>query len=307
MPNSASRTTPFRAPPSNWQMEIAFIPSLRLRSTAIRFITLIGLTLIALTIGAAFLAADPVPVVQRQGAVHGFLLMKDENGKDIAVGDQTNEVRGNLIHARTVFQFRDGSVDDEETTYRQGSTFELILDHHVQKGPAFSKPSDVTVDVRKGEVSWIDLSGKDKQPKNQHMHLPRDLANGMIPLLVQNFPQGAANLKVSYLAVDSKPRLIKLDIKPDGIDKVALGWIGRQADKFDVHFDLGGIAGAVAPLIGKQPPDINVWTLDGSAGPVPEFVKLVGPLYQNGPTWTVLLAAPTWPTADQKPTEDQKK
>ena len=39
-------------------MEIAFIPSLRLRSTAIRFITLIGLTLIALTIGAAFLAAD---------------------------------------------------------------------------------------------------------------------------------------------------------------------------------------------------------------------------------------------------------
>lgn len=283
-------------------MERAFNPSQRLRSTA----NLI-LALIAFAIASTFVLADPVPVVQRQGAVHGFLLLKDENGKEIAVGDETNEVRGNLIHARTVFQFRDGSVDDEETTYRQGSTFQLILDHHVQKGPAFSKSSDVTVDVSKGVVSWIDLSGKDKQPKNQHMRLPRDLANGIIPLLVQNFPRGAANLTVSYVGVDSKPRIVHLIIKPDGSDKVALGWSGRQADKFDVHFDLGGIAGAIAPLIGKQPPDINVWTLDGSAGPVPEFIKMVGQLYENGPTWTVLLAAPTWPTADQQPTDDQKK
>ncbi len=279
------------------------IPSSRLQS-AINLI----LALIAFTITATFLAAEEVPVTQRQGAVHGFLLLSDEHGKELAIGDQTNEVRGNLIHARTVFQFRDGSVDDEETVYRQGSTFQLVLDHHVQKGPAFSKPSDVTIDVRKDEVSWIDLSGNDKQPKKQHMHLPRDLANGLIPLLVQNFPQGSADLKVSYLAVDSKPRLVHLDIKPDGNDKVILGWIGRQADKYDVHFDLGGIAGAVAPIVGKQPPDIYVWTLDGTAGPVPEFVKLFGPLYENGPKWTVMLSAPTWPAADQqKPPADQQK
>jgi hypothetical protein len=275
-------------------MERALIASSRIRPT----INLI-LAFITFILTATFLAAEDVPVVQRQGAVHGFLLLSDEHGKELAIGDQTNEVRGNLIHARTIFQFRDGSVDDEETVYRQGSTFQLVLDHHVQKGPAFSKPSDVTVDVRKGEVSWIDLSSDDKQPKSQHMKLPRDLANGMIPLLVQNFPQGAASLQVSYLAVDSKPRIVKLDIKPNGNDKVLVGWTARQADKFDVHFDLGGIAGAVAPIVGKQPPDIYVWTLDGKAGPVPEFVKLFGPLYQNGPKWTVLLSAPTWPGEDE--------
>jgi hypothetical protein len=267
----------------------------RLRSQIPRF-----LAVLALAIPATCLFADQVPVVQRQGDVHGFLLVSDEHGKELAVGDETNEVRGSLIHARTVFQFRDGSVDDEETIYRQGSTFELVFDHHIQKGPAFPKPTDVTVDVRKGEVSWIDLSGNNKQPKTQRMHLPRDLANGMIPLLVQNFPHGSDELDVSYLAVDSKPRIVKLVIKPNGNDKVLLGWIGRQADKYIVHFDLGGIAGKIAPIVGKQPPDIGVWTLDGKAGPVPEFVKLVGPLAENGPIWTVLLTAPTWPASDQQ-------
>lgn len=275
-------------------MEGASLSSSRVRP-AVNLI----LTLIALILSATFLAAEQVPVIQRQGAVHGFLVLRDDHGKAIAIGDQTNEVRGNLIHARTIFQFRDGSVDDEETTYRQGSHFELVLDHHVQKGPAFSKQSDVTIDVHKGLVSWIDLSGKDKQPKSQHMHLPHDLANGMIPLFVQNYPQGATSLQVSYLAVSSKPRIIKLDIKPNGSDKVAVGWTGRQADMFDVHFDLGAVVGKLATLVGKQPPDIRVWTLDGKAGPVPEFIKLVGPLYENGPIWTVLLSAPTWPSEDQ--------
>jgi len=265
------------------------------------------LLFLALIVTSSCLRGEQVPVVHRQGAIHGFLILKDDNGKEIAVGDQTNQVHGDMIHARTIFHFRDGSVDDEETIYRQRSTFELIFDHHIQKGPAFTKPSNVTIDVRKGLVSWID-SGKDNQPKSQHMNLPHDLANGLIPLFVQNYPHGAADLKLSYLGVDSKPRLITLDIKPDGTDKVLLGWSGRQADRFNVHFDLGGIAGIVAPIVGKQPPDIGVWTVAGVDAPVPVFVKLVGPLYENGPTWTVLLAAPTWPTQDQeKSTDDHKK
>ena len=257
------------------------------------------LLFIPLVITSFWLHAEQVPVVYRQGAVHGFLILKDENGKEIAVGDQTNQVRGDVIRARTIFHFRDGSIDDEETIYRQRSTFELIFDHHVQKGPAFTKPSDVTIDVRKEVVSWID-TGKDNQPKSQHMNLPHDLANGLIPLFVQNYPHGAADLKVSYLGVDSKPRLITLDIKPDGTDKTLLGWTGLQADRFNVHFDLGGLAGIVAPIVGKQPPDIGVWTVAGADAPVPVFVKLVGPLYENGPTWTVLFSAPTWPDQDVK-------
>jgi hypothetical protein len=251
----------------------------------------------AIAPAAPRLAATQVPVAQRQGAIHGFLIMRDQDGKEIAVGDETNEVRGSTIHARTIFHFRDGSLDDEETWYRQGATFQLIRDHHVQKGPSFPRPSDITIDVPGSQVTWVEASGNGGNPsKSQHVALPADLANGMVPLLVQNFPRHADELKLAYLAVDSKPRIVTLDIKPDGSDKVAVGTDGREADRFNIHTDISGIAGVVAPIIGKQPRDMKIWFVGGAAS---TFVRMEGPFYLEGPVWTVMLAAPTWPAGEQ--------
>lgn len=258
--------------------------------------------LVFLTLGilGAWLPAEQVRVVQTQGDVHGLLLLKDENGKVIADGDQIYRAHGSTVFSRTIFTFRDGSVDDEETTFHQGSTLRLIRDHHIQKGPSFPKPIDLTIDVPKDEVSWTDLSKKDNQPNRKHMKLPADLANGMIPLVVENYPRKAAGVTVSYLAVDSKPRIVKLTIKPDGSDKVFVGPDPRQAERFDMHVEIGGVAGVVAPLVGKQPPDTKVWLLGNE---VPLFVRLEGPLYPQGPVWTVLLTAPTWPAESPKSSE----
>ena len=52
------------------------------------------------------------------------------------------------------------------------------------------------------------------------------------------------------------------------------------------------IAGFVAPLVGKQPPDSHVWILEGEA---PAFVKSEQPLYNGGPLWRIELVSPTWP------------
>jgi len=273
-------------------MQRDFSPSRRIHWRTSRL-----LPVIAVAIVAAQLVAEQARVVQRKGSMHGFLVLKDADGKEIAVGDETNEVHGNVVRSRTIFRFRDGSVDDEETVYRQGPTFQLIRDHHIQKGPSFAKPSDVTIDVAKGDVLWMDTANNATQTKNQHMKLPGDLANGMVPTLIENLPQGAAELKVSYLAVDSKPRIVTLTIKPDGTDKIAIWADGREADRFNIHADIGGIAGVVAPIVGKQPPDIKLWVAGGA---VPVFVRMDGPFYEKGPVWTVRLAAPSWPTENSQ-------
>lgn len=261
-----------------------------------RWTTFLAHLSIALAITGPCLVAEQVRVAQKQGDIHGFLLMKDDSGKEIAIGDQTNDVRGSVVHARTVFRFRDGSIDDEETWYRQGTTFQLIRDHRLQKGPSYPRPSDITIDVAKGDVTWVDDSDKG-QSKSQHMTLPPDLSNGLVPLLVQNFPHHATEMKLPYLAIDGKPRIVTLDIKPDGTDKVLVGVDGRQADRFNLHTDIGGVAGVVAPIVGKQPPDIKFWFLGGA---ISTFVRMEGPFYEKGPVWTVFLSAPTWPSADQK-------
>jgi hypothetical protein len=163
--------------------------------------------------------------------MHGFLLLKSEGGKVIAIGDQTNTVRGDVIRSRLLFHFRDGSIDDETTTFRQGSVFQLIRDRHIQRGPTFPQPLDMTVNVPRGEVMWRDVKDAKSEVKTEHMDLPPDLVNGMLSLTVENFPAKAAEMKVSYVAIASKPRVVKLSIKPDGEDRALVGGVGRGSDR----------------------------------------------------------------------------
>lgn len=58
-------------------------------------------------------------------------------------------------------------------------------------------------------------------------------------------------------------------------------------NNYVIHVDIGGVKGAVASLVGKQPPDTHVWILQGKA---PTLVKFEGPLYEGGPVWDIDLA-----------------
>jgi hypothetical protein len=74
-----------------------------------------------------------------------------------------------------------------------------------------------------------------------------------------------------------------------------VGW-GREAIDYTIKVDLGGIAGVVAPMIGKQPPDTHIWILGGDA---PAFIKSEVLAFAGGPIWRIELASPTWPRAAQ--------
>lgn len=242
--------------------------------------------LIAVNVGA-----EQVPVAARMGALHGFVLLRDANGKVIATGDQVDVPEGNNIHARLTFHFLDGSLDDEEAIFSQGRTFQLIRDHHVQKGPSFPKPLDLTIDVPKNQVTWIEASKSGAQTERKHMDLPPDLVNGMVSMPVQNFPRGAGRMQVSYLVIDSAPRVVHFVFTPDGSDKAFIGPEGREATRYNIHVDIGGLAGALASVFGKQPPDFKIWVIGRR---VPVFVKMAGALYEGGPVWTMTLAGPSW-------------
>ncbi len=44
-------------------------------------------------------------------------------------------------------------------------------------------------------------------------------------------------------------------------------------------------------MIGKKPPDVQLWTIGGEA---PTFLREQGPIYPEGPTVSIALASPTW-------------
>ena len=72
------------------------------------------------------------------------------------------------------------------------------------------------------------------------------------------------------------------------------GGASRKATHYVVKVELGGVAGVIAPLIGKQPADTHVWIMHGDA---PAFVKSEGPLAPEGPIWRIELVSPVFSSA----------
>jgi hypothetical protein len=221
--------------------------------------------------------ADSVPVRSVQGTLHAFLEVRSEDGQVIASGDTFQVMQGNRVKLRTLFQFKDGSIDDETTVFSQHRTLQLISDHRIQKGPYFPHPMDVLIDVPSGKVT-VHSTGKDgkEEVKTDHVDLPRDLANGMVAVLLENLRPNSPVTTVSMVIATPKPRLVKLVISNVGDDQCFVAGSPRKAIHYDIKVDLGGIAGVVAPLIGKAPPDIQIWTIGGEAT---TFARERGPLY----------------------------
>ena len=61
--------------------------------------------------------------------------------------------RAGKLPSRVLFRFKDGSVIDETESFSQGRTFQLITNHHIQKGPSFPHPVDLSIDARSGQVT----------------------------------------------------------------------------------------------------------------------------------------------------------
>ena len=233
-----------------------------------------------MTVGPAALA-EPISVRHIQRPMHRFMVARSDDGKTIASGEFSQVVQGDEVTMRLTYKFVDGSIDDETTTYRQQGTFRLVRNHHIQKGPFFTKPIDFTVEAATGIVTsrTIDKNGK-IHVESKHMNLPDDLANGFVGTLLLNVPHNTTPFRVWMLAPVGGGRLIRLLISPDDEQTVHLAGQTFKATVFRIHPEMGGIVRVIARLFGLQPKDVMVWVLEGEE---PAVVRIVGQLGGYGP------------------------
>jgi len=245
-------------------------------------------------------AAEPapqlLPVRRVLGTQHGFLVLRTLDGKVVADGDSIQTVRGQQVTNRTVFRFRDGSRNEETAVFSQRGVYRLVSYHLVQRGPAFADPENprtVDIDMARGHVVVHSAGdhGEDKVHDEQ-MTLPANLGNGIVVTLLEDVGSASLPLPVPYLATTPAPRLIKLVISKAGAARFAVGATSRTATDYLIKTEIGGVAGIVAPLVGKKPPDVHVWISDGD---IPAFVKSEAPMSADGPLLRTELTSPQWP------------
>jgi hypothetical protein len=242
-------------------------------------------------VGSLFAAADPIPVRHLEGVTFGFLTLRNTEGQVIADGylQQTAKPGSGIVTDDLQFHFKDGSLYREITKFTQRGTFRLVSDQLTQKGPAFKQESQSWIDAASGKVTVRTLEkGKEKRTTKQ-MTIPPDVANGMLFILVKNMDPSVPETMVSMVAPSDKPRIVKLKFTPAAEKEVKFGVLNFKAQHYVMHVKIEGVAGKVAPLVGKQPPDAHFWAIKSES---PTFVEFEGPLTQDSPVWRIEFAAP---------------
>ena len=270
-------------PPSN-------IGSWSLRSQVFKMLVISACVLLG-----DWASAAPVAVRYKEGLLHGFLVLSTLDGTPVAEGDLTQVPHGNRITSRLIFRFKDGSRQEEIAIFSQRGYFRLVSYYLVQKGPAFPHPTEITIAPPTGRVTvnYTDDHGKQKTA-NERLKLPPDLANGLVLIVLKNLPPDSPPIELSMLVATPKPRLVKLAISGAGKDPFSMAGARREALEYVIKVEIGGVAGLLMPLLGKQPPDAHIWILGGES---PTFVKSESISYLGGPLWRTELVAPVWPPA----------
>ncbi|HEX6502890.1 MAG TPA: hypothetical protein VF011_06545 [Terriglobales bacterium] len=240
---------------------------------------------------ASRLAAEQIPVRHIEGVTLGFLVLRNLDGRPLAYGDLKQVVKaedGEVVDDLQ-FRFKDGSFYEEITKFTQHGKFRLLSDQVVQKGPSFKKETEDWLDATTGKVT-VRVIDKGKEKKaTQHIHVPDDVANGLLFVLLKNVDPSAPLTTVSFVAASTKPRVVRWNIFPGPEKTIKVGMIAHKAQHYIIKTKIEGVAGAIAPILGKQPPDIHVWLVKSEA---PTFVEFEGPLSQDSPVWRIELTAP---------------
>lgn len=257
-----------------------------MRITTIRPFLAALASILALSTSPLF--ANQIPVRHMEGVTFGFLVMRDLDGHAVAYGTIKQVVKpGDPVLTDDVqFEFKDGSYYRDITKFTQRGTFRLISDHAVQKGPSFKQHSESWIEARSGKITVRDLD-KGKQTTKQ-MALPTDVSNGLLFILVKNMDP-SAETTVSMVAASEKPRVVKLIFTPAPEKTVKVGILEFKAQHYVMKVKIEGVAGKVAPLVGKQPPDSHFWVIKSES---PTFAEFEGPLSADSPVWRIELAAP---------------
>lgn len=256
--------------------------------------------LLAASITPNYVAAEEIPVHHIEGTSLGFLTLRDESGAPIAYGDLQQVVTKNYVMDDLKLKFNDGSFYEEITKFTQHRVFHIISDHLVQRGPSFKQQVDSLIDTASGNVtmSSIDEHGKQKK-ETKHLDLPPDLANGLLTTLAKNLDPSAPSTTVSMVAGSPSPQVVKLKYSPQPEAIFHVGPVPYKAQHYRVKIEITGVKGKVAPLIGKEPKDIDIWLAKSES---PTFLKFRGQMYEDGPIWEMELAAPR----DGAPGEKEK-
>jgi hypothetical protein len=194
----------------------------------------IALLLLAFTSGA-----DAVEVRHAIGSLHGFPSMSDESGRVIADGELTQELRGGRLAVQVRWAFRDGREVVESDAFRVGPELTQERFSWIERQGGEERRR-FEVDFGTGRALAVTHGGTRDASRDE---AKLDLAAGRAftgygaALAASQLPFDAPGWKgeITFVAFTPKPRAVKLEVRPDGEERLRVAGRAIGCDRLTLH------------------------------------------------------------------------
>ncbi len=205
---------------------------------------------------------------------------------------------GARVSSNLRLKFNNGSLYEETTDFTQDGVFRILDYHLLQTGPSFKETLEMTLDARKGIVRVRCSDGQDGRCKKhvwtEHVQIPPDLANGILPFVVKNISPKTDKVQVSLIVATPKPRIVHLSIAPTALQRFPFDGSKLEATRYALTVDPGGMLGPLVKIAGREPPPSFVWMRHSE---VPSFL-MAQQAFVDGPVCRIERTSAASPSDD---------
>lgn len=234
-----------------------------------------------LALALSLLAVAPAG---EEGDAQAFTSLLDAQGKVVADGRYTQEVRDGLLHIDARFDFPDGRVVNEKAVVRLRPQVEQqSWEWSERKGSVLIRSYEVDFRARKAVATRVDQHKRwkediDVEPGKTFAGIA--FVTAIKALRAQLAP--GQSVELHAVAFTPKPRTAKVTVRRDGRDSVSMAGRTIPADRYTVHPEIPAIA-----KLFVSAPDQHIWLFaDAPAA----FLRAQGPLAEpKDPVVTVNL------------------
>ncbi|MCW5890835.1 MAG: hypothetical protein KIT14_09805 [bacterium] len=220
-------------------------------------------------------AGDPIRLAWGEGEVSGYSAIYASGGKahvGTVVFHQTRT--GDVITAKRVAYFADGSSDEDVAVARVGTTLETLHGRTTIRDTRGKPTVDLRIDVAGDRVRGFYTDDGERVEIDEAMALPPGTYFGpLVFVVVKSFAKNAEDGRLVFrtVAPTPKPRALDMELVADGGDSVRRPGVRLTTRGYALRPTVFWL---IDPLIRKLAPDTHFYVDDGEP---PAMVRYVGP------------------------------
>jgi hypothetical protein len=220
---------------------------------------------------------DPIKLAWTEGDVAGYTPIYGADGKEpIGVIEYVQRRKGDVLEARRVAYFQDGSSDEDVVEARVGRTLRTIGGRSIVRDTAGRPVVDLTIDVAGGRVTGFYGLGDDRKEVDERGEMPAGTYFGpLVNLVLKNFDANAEGGRLVFHTVVPTPGPRQLDMEVSREDQTGTTLRRGAHDITAVRYVMRPTVHPVLnPIVRMVAPDTSFYLTRSSP---PAIARFAGP------------------------------